>query len=1085
MPNHRRRFGLGFFVVAFLFQAALCNKSRAQSLPDEIPGLINFSLQDIDIYSPYEQNTKAQARESSWQYRTAAQTRQEVRLSIDGVNHTLILEPYSLRTSNFRLLAHGADGRIRQVASPPPCTYRGVVDGDPDSRVTAAIVDGRLNAGIRFGAGDVWHIQPASSFVKSAAASTHVLYRSADVVPPEGVCGVLDTAALLSDQIVNGDAGDTITVSALDGTCRVIKVCEIAFDADFEFYQKNGSSVSATLLDIETVMNGVTEIYEQQLAITYEITEVIVRTTDEDPYTSTDPDTLLERFRDQWNNVHTDIHRDIAHLFTGKDLDGSNVGLAYVGAVCNTNDPYSFSQSRFTTFLPSRVALTAHELGHNWDAPHCNGEPECALMCSTIGGCTGDIYHFSSNSISIMTSFRNTRPCLSDYMPYGGGCGTVESPYLILTGEQLEALVNHPGDWDRHFRMMADIDLNSFGTDIGIIGSQDNPFSGVFDGNGYAISNFRLTVEEPVAGIGLFGWVEGSGATIRELGLNDPNIHAESGNNAGALVGKLTDGSITNCYVAGGSILGNDAVGGLVGYNAGDITDCYGTDDVSGGSNVGGLAGYNDSTVANCYSTGEVVGTTEIGIGGLIGDGIEGGVSTSFWDMDTSAQLASPGGGTGKTTDLMKEENTFTSAGWDFTSPVWTIDDGIDYPRLFLLHDTLYGGGSGTYADPFHIFTAEQLNNIGANPTDWDRHFALMADIDLGGYTGVEFNIIGNAAKAFSGSFEGNGHEISNFNYTSVKDKTGFFGVVDGADAEIRNLVLSDPNVEAQPASYVGSLVGEVRSGILSGCHVRGGSVSGKDNVGGLVGQKVNGTILDCSTTCSVSGTGVYAGGLVGLHYMGTIRDCGSTGDVTGNSMVGGLAGYNGSFLVNLSLIFNSYSTGDVVGQSYAGGLVGYNEGTVSKCYSTGNVTGTLEPGGLVGRGDSGIVSQSFWDTVTSGQLTSPGGGTGKTTDLMKSKSTFTAAGWDFVEESVNGTEYIWRLCEDEVDYPRLAWQFFCADFACPDGVNLIDFSFLSSRWLNTNCDDSNGCDGTDVDGSGVVDTADLIILSDYWLDID
>jgi len=87
-----------------------------------------------------------------------------------------------------------------------------------------------------------------------------------------------------------------------------------------------------------------------------------------------------------------------------------------------------------------------------------------------------------------------------------------------------------------------------------------------------------------------------------------------------------------------------------------------------------------------------------------------------------------------------------------------------------------YGGGSGTAEDPYLIYTAEEMNAIGADPNDWDKHFLLMADIDLSGYTGTEFNMIGSARRAsrggtrlvqgFSGTFDGNGHTIVNFTYT-------------------------------------------------------------------------------------------------------------------------------------------------------------------------------------------------------------------------------------------------------------------------------------------------------------------------------
>ena len=69
---------------------------------------------------------------------------------------------------------------------------------------------------------------------------------------------------------------------------------------------------------------------------------------------------------------------------------------------------------------------------------------------------------------------------------------------------------------------------------------------------------------------------------------------------------------------------------------------------------------------------------------------------------------------------------------------------------------------------------------------------------------------------------------------------------------------------------------------------------------------------------------------------------------------------------------------------------------------------------------DGGIVS-GFWDTETSGQTTSDGG-TGKITAEMQTTSTFLDAGWDFMDETANGTEDIWWIIEGQ-DYPRLWWE--------------------------------------------------------------
>ena len=68
-----------------------------------------------------------------------------------------------------------------------------------------------------------------------------------------------------------------------------------------------------------------------------------------------------------------------------------------------------------------------------------------------------------------------------------------------------------------------------------------------------------------------------------------------------------------------------------------------------------------------------------------------------------------------------------------------------------------------------------------------------------------------------------------------------------------------------------------------------------------------------------------------------------------------------------------------------------------------------------------GITTISFWDVETSGQVTSDGG-TGKMTTEMQTANTFLEAGWDFVDETENGTEDIWRINEGR-DYPRLWWE--------------------------------------------------------------
>ncbi|MHC4110890.1 MAG: fibronectin type III domain-containing protein [Planctomycetota bacterium] len=273
-----------------------------------------------------------------------------------------------------------------------------------------------------------------------------------------------------------------------------------------------------------------------------------------------------------------------------------------------------------------------------------------------------------------------------------------------------------------------------------------------------------------------------------------------------------------------------------------------------------------------------------------------------------------------------------------------------------------YGGGTGETNDPYLIYTPEQMNAIGADPCDWDKHFLLMADIDLGQFTAEQFNIIGYFAtyshnKPFTGVFDGNGHIISNFSYTSRRTiNIGVFGYVRGDNAEIKDLGLIDPNVDAGTSRRVGSLLGWLHNGIISNCYVDGGSVAAYEDVGGLVGRN-DGTITNSYSSGSVSGN-ERVGGLVGMNESemggaGTITNCYSTGSVSGKYWVGGLVGLNSS-----GSISNCYSIGDVNGEYYIAGLVGRNlRASVSNCSFSGNVSGDSDVGGLVGHNVFGTIT--------------------------------------------------------------------------------------------------------------------------------
>ncbi len=330
---------------------------------------------------------------------------------------TLRLEPYSMRADDFQVLVQGEDGQLREVEAPPLRTYRGTVQGQPLSRVAAALKDGQLWAVVAQESGEVWFIQPLSELgLAGAPNASHVIYRGEDVAPVDGFCGADDIPQPLPDRGDLGPGGDPTAGTGLE-------VTDIAFDADREYFLLNQSSVPNTVHDIEFVMIFVEAIYENKTDITYEVTTIVVRTAEPDPYSSSFCGSLINQFANTWNTApEVFIRRDMAQLFTGKNLNDC-VGIASLGTVCNTFSAYSLVQSKFTNNFALRVGLSAHELGHNWNAFHCSSPPPgcvpvgvCRIMCACLGGCSG-VSTFGPAAINSITAWRNIVGCLTDVPP--------------------------------------------------------------------------------------------------------------------------------------------------------------------------------------------------------------------------------------------------------------------------------------------------------------------------------------------------------------------------------------------------------------------------------------------------------------------------------------------------------------------------------------------------------------------------------------------------------------------------------------------------------------------------------------------
>lgn len=344
-----------------------------------------------------------------------------VEVPIAGALRTLELRPHSVRGPGFRVVEVNGTSES-EIAPGGPVTFRGRVLGERTSAVAGALLEDGFRAQVLLEDGSRHAIEPLAGRVPGATTDQYAVYPTAAVIP-RGICGVPDGE-------IGGPPTGLVGGSGCGGDACLV---EIACDADFEFFQAHASSTSRTQNRIEMILNIVSLQYERDVQITIRIGTVLVRTSEPDPYTETDEDLLLVEFQDHWNANHAAIARDTVHLFTGRDIDGTTIGIAYVGQVCNLAQAYGISQADFSMNFAEVTDLVAHELGHNWDATHCFcGSPAYTMN----GGLTGAnrFRDFGSpNSVLDITTYRDSVGCL-DGAVHNDSCRT---PQVIWYGTTL------------------------------------------------------------------------------------------------------------------------------------------------------------------------------------------------------------------------------------------------------------------------------------------------------------------------------------------------------------------------------------------------------------------------------------------------------------------------------------------------------------------------------------------------------------------------------------------------------------------------------------------------------------------------
>jgi hypothetical protein len=278
-----------------------------------------------------------------------------------------------LRAPGYRAEEVGLDQVVRQIDSGPVNTYRGKVAGRLETEARFTIDDDKVE-GMIITSEDTYFVESAQKYSMTADAADYLLYRASDLQPDQArTCATLGEEVRSEAERIGPDA------AALSATApnafSPFKLVEIATEADFEYVTALGSSANANN-DILGIMNQVQGIYQRDIGITFTVAFQHTWATAADPYnTSGDAGAMLNEFTNVWNSDFTGTARDIAHLWTGRSLGGP-AGVAWVGAVCR-DLAHSYGLSIRETNAVFRVTIPAHEIGHNFGAYHCDGQPGC------------------------------------------------------------------------------------------------------------------------------------------------------------------------------------------------------------------------------------------------------------------------------------------------------------------------------------------------------------------------------------------------------------------------------------------------------------------------------------------------------------------------------------------------------------------------------------------------------------------------------------------------------------------------------------------------------------------------------------
>lgn len=354
----------------------------------------------------------------------------ELRLPVTIADRSRLLE--LRRTEVFARTARlvsVTDAGEREMAAPRVATFSGRIADEPGS---TAFISISLDAVYGFVDGaDGMHILstgPASERLPAMLANLVALPLDGDPFH----CGV-DASMIIDAPAPPGpQPRDT-------PPCRTAL---LAVETDAEFTSARfGGNAEAAAAYVATLVGSVSAIYTRDLNVRIQVSYLRLWETPSDPWTGADMNAQLGEFQAYWNANMTGVQRNLAHYMSGRGLGG---GLAWVGVMCHPT--YGYALSSLNGYFPHPIVMnhganwdlmvTAHELGHNFGAPHTHDMTPQVDNCAN-GDCSvapnGTIMsycHFCPNGLGDVRMEFHPRSINETMLPHlNAACSLTGAPF--------------------------------------------------------------------------------------------------------------------------------------------------------------------------------------------------------------------------------------------------------------------------------------------------------------------------------------------------------------------------------------------------------------------------------------------------------------------------------------------------------------------------------------------------------------------------------------------------------------------------------------------------------------------------------